>query len=349
MTTTQKVLGGIGAAVLATGVAIVVNQPATTSTPLASITFTQLPYAHSGMTWQTGQQGKPRYSGRYIVSTHQWGAYVVNADTGAFKMISPVGKISSSFQPPQYTIMGDCWNSATGIAVTPNTPKWVVIYGAPQSCPKRCGNVECSPRQFPDEIQVMRLDPPGFRFVGAISAPKVPSVNSELVIDGDTLYALQTGSTEKWTKADLNTLTVLAEDLLSAPPQVLQPNIDGYKYSIAGVYPTPIPSPWPGFQTFLLTRVGAGGTPTNTPSIIPPLTPTPSTVGNPYATYIEAIARAGITNGCGGGNFCPTREMTREEVAVWLAKALKLGLLPCEGMFHDVPCPTAAATAGGPL
>jgi hypothetical protein len=333
MTKTQTILAAVGTASIIAGGVYVATTPA--STPLASITFSQLPYAHSGMTWQTGQQGKPRYSGRYIVTTHQWGAYVVNADTGAFKMISPVGKISPSFQPPQYTIMGDCWNSAGGVAVTPNTPKWVVIYGAPQSCPKRCGNVECVPRQFADEIQVMRLDPPGFRFIGAIAASKVPSVNSELRIDGDTLWALQGGSIPKWTKCDLSTLTVLAEDLPSAPPQILQPDIDGYKFSIAGVYPTPIPSPWPGFQTFLLTRQGAT-TVTATPTFVP--TPPP----NPQADYIYALEAAGVTAGCGGGKFCPDAPLTRGQAAVWLWKLDHPGVPPpkCSppGAFSDVPC-----------
>jgi hypothetical protein len=40
--------------------------------------------------------------------------------------------------------------------------------------------------------------------------------------------------------------------------------------------------------------------------------------------HVEALAASGITTGCGGGNFCPDREITRVEMAIFLAKALGL-------------------------
>ena len=40
--------------------------------------------------------------------------------------------------------------------------------------------------------------------------------------------------------------------------------------------------------------------------------------------FIEALAAAGITGGCGGGNFCPNSNLTRAQMAVFLAKALGL-------------------------
>ena len=39
---------------------------------------------------------------------------------------------------------------------------------------------------------------------------------------------------------------------------------------------------------------------------------------------IEALAATGITSGCGGGNFCPNNNVTRAQMAVFLAKALGL-------------------------
>jgi hypothetical protein len=45
---------------------------------------------------------------------------------------------------------------------------------------------------------------------------------------------------------------------------------------------------------------------------------------NPYFQFIEALYAAGVTAGCGGGNFCPDRNITRKEVATWMAKALGL-------------------------
>ena len=43
-----------------------------------------------------------------------------------------------------------------------------------------------------------------------------------------------------------------------------------------------------------------------------------------FYQYIEALAAAGITSGCGGGNFCPDAAVTRGQMAVFLAKALGL-------------------------
>jgi len=43
-----------------------------------------------------------------------------------------------------------------------------------------------------------------------------------------------------------------------------------------------------------------------------------------FYQYIEALAAAGITSGCGGGNFCPDANLTRGQMAVFLAKALGL-------------------------
>jgi S-layer homology domain len=40
--------------------------------------------------------------------------------------------------------------------------------------------------------------------------------------------------------------------------------------------------------------------------------------------FIEALAASGITGGCGGGNYCPNNNVTRAQMAVFLAKALGL-------------------------
>jgi hypothetical protein len=45
---------------------------------------------------------------------------------------------------------------------------------------------------------------------------------------------------------------------------------------------------------------------------------------HPFFQHIEALFGSGITAGCGGGNFCPDRVVTRGEMAVFLAKALGL-------------------------
>jgi hypothetical protein len=47
-------------------------------------------------------------------------------------------------------------------------------------------------------------------------------------------------------------------------------------------------------------------------------------VGDPCHRFIEALAAAGITGGCGGGNFCPDAPLTRKQMAVFMAVALGL-------------------------
>ena len=55
------------------------------------------------------------------------------------------------------------------------------------------------------------------------------------------------------------------------------------------------------------------------------------TPGTTHAPAISAIAAAGITSGCGGGNFCPDAEVRRDQMATLLVAALELG--------RPVPCP----------
>jgi hypothetical protein len=58
------------------------------------------------------------------------------------------------------------------------------------------------------------------------------------------------------------------------------------------------------------------------------------------AAWIEQLAVEGITSGCGGGSYCPTNPVTRDQMAVFLLKA-KHGMgytpPPATGVFQDVP------------
>ena len=47
-------------------------------------------------------------------------------------------------------------------------------------------------------------------------------------------------------------------------------------------------------------------------------------VGHPFHRFVEALAAAGVTGGCGGGNYCPDAALTRGQMAVFLAAALGL-------------------------
>jgi len=42
------------------------------------------------------------------------------------------------------------------------------------------------------------------------------------------------------------------------------------------------------------------------------------------AAWIEQLAAEGITAGCGGGNYCPNNEVTRDQMAVFLVRTFGL-------------------------
>ena len=65
-----------------------------------------------------------------------------------------------------------------------------------------------------------------------------------------------------------------------------------------------------------------------------------------FANWIEAMAAEGITGGCGGGNYCPTNPVRRDQMAVFLLKAEHGSAYQppdCVGTFPDVPCPSPFA------
>ena len=67
---------------------------------------------------------------------------------------------------------------------------------------------------------------------------------------------------------------------------------------------------------------------------------------NPFARWIEELAREGVTGGCGGGLYCPDNPVTRQQMAVFLLKTLNGSTYlpdPCAGDFDDVPCPSQFA------
>ena len=61
---------------------------------------------------------------------------------------------------------------------------------------------------------------------------------------------------------------------------------------------------------------------------------------DPFYPYVEDLFHHGITGGCGVGIFCPTADVTRAEIAVFLLKSsLGPGYVPppAMGIFADVP------------
>jgi uncharacterized delta-60 repeat protein len=62
---------------------------------------------------------------------------------------------------------------------------------------------------------------------------------------------------------------------------------------------------------------------------------------NPFYAHIEEMAVRQITLGCGGGNYCPTQNVTREQMAAFIIRALHVpGYVPpqpAQQRFADVP------------
>ncbi len=61
---------------------------------------------------------------------------------------------------------------------------------------------------------------------------------------------------------------------------------------------------------------------------------------NPFCRWIEELARRGVAGGCGGGNYCPSTPVTREQMAVFVLRTLEPALTPpdCTApIYNDVP------------
>ncbi len=68
--------------------------------------------------------------------------------------------------------------------------------------------------------------------------------------------------------------------------------------------------------------------------------------GGAFDPWIEELAALQITGGCGGGLYCPNNTVTRQQMAVFLLKALEGSTyVPpiCTGVFDDVACPSQFA------
>jgi len=65
-------------------------------------------------------------------------------------------------------------------------------------------------------------------------------------------------------------------------------------------------------------------------SLNPPACTTPMfndvPASSPFCRWVEELARRGVVTGCGGGSFCPTDGVTREQMAVFIAVTFGLNL-----------------------
>ena len=61
---------------------------------------------------------------------------------------------------------------------------------------------------------------------------------------------------------------------------------------------------------------------------------------SPFCRYVEELFNRGVVGGCGGGNYCPTSPVTREQMAIFVLRTLDPALSPpvcTTPVFADVP------------
>jgi hypothetical protein len=89
-----------------------------------------------------------------------------------------------------------------------------------------------------------------------------------------------------------------------------------------------------------LLRAREGGSYTPPPCTTAPFPDVPCS--SPFAAWVQELVARGITAGCGGGLYCPTSPVTREQMAVFLLKTAEgAGFTPppcTTATFTDVPC-----------
>jgi hypothetical protein len=81
------------------------------------------------------------------------------------------------------------------------------------------------------------------------------------------------------------------------------------------------------------------------PGYLPPPCGTPLfadvPAASPYCRWVEDLARRGVAGGCGGGNFCPSAPVSRDQMTVFVLRAFDPGVdpPPCAppNTFLDVP------------
>jgi hypothetical protein len=86
----------------------------------------------------------------------------------------------------------------------------------------------------------------------------------------------------------------------------------------------------------LVAKEGAGYTPVACGT--PVFNDVPAS--SPFCRYIEELFRRGVVSGCGGGAYCPTSAVTRDQMAIFVLRTLDPALNPpaCGApMFTDVP------------
>lgn len=268
--TPKQTIATAAAAVVAAAALVVVRLITLPTTP----TMTPLPQ----ITLDTGCAqtftGPTVYTNGWVLKVHQWGFAGVNGFSGLPIVRNGVGKTGSTFCSPIIVVEGDCWQSVTDMAASPNVEKWVVAAGTSPQCKKPCSPKPC-PGAIVLGLQVWKWNGTTFAWAGLISDGAIARQGLGMEaprLDGDIAYAVRqwSGSGPKyWDKFDLNAMTVVASSILVPATPPIQANIQGYTYSFVPVPPSP-------YHKYSAVRVG--GLP---PTPSPVQTPAPTPVATP--------------------------------------------------------------------
>jgi hypothetical protein len=94
-------------------------------------------------------------------------------------------------------------------------------------------------------------------------------------------------------------------------------------------------------QMAVFVLVGESGPGFNPPACAPPniFADVPET--SPFCRWIEELSRRGVVSGCGGGDYCPTQPVTREQMPVFVLRNIFPQVNPPDcappNIFNDVP------------
>jgi hypothetical protein len=87
----------------------------------------------------------------------------------------------------------------------------------------------------------------------------------------------------------------------------------------------------------LVAKQGAGYSPAAC-GTVPLFADVPAS--SPFCRWIEELSRRGVVGGCGGGNYCPSSPVLREQMAIFMLRTLDPALSPpacATPAFADVP------------
>lgn len=285
--TPKQILAATGATIVAVGIGIVATQRSTSSTPVVSMTI------------ETGRCQQPANSSAQMIYTGNfalegWAFGWIGGDMVAnvkrFK--NGLYKVNAVTCTGAMEFVGDCWQSVTDLAGSPNIAKWLIANGAPDLC-YTPGSPADRDHVRGLQVWLVNAGATDFNWRGLIRDDYVSRLGTPR-LDGDVAWVKRNDG--QWSRFDLNAMTVscsapkprhdascvsIGYPEPTTPP--IQTSIQDYTYTIDAVIPPTVPPGWGGPHTWKFERQG-GGTTTPSPTVPPTVTATPVPASSPTKT-----------------------------------------------------------------